>query len=77
MKARVRDGVLRHRCSFPHWFTTKWIERGDEWVCYRCRQVWIATCNHPFHAVGDWKKLRAGFWRRPVRRPAEREEDDE
>lgn len=66
-RTRLRDGPLRHRCDLPHWFDTKHITRGVEWVCFLCGQVWIAKCTRPVATNGDWVKLRAGFWRRPVK----------
>lgn len=69
-----RDGRLRHRCSFPRWLTgdSRRIERGDEWRCPRCGQVWIALVDRPHNNPrnGDWRKLRAGLFRRPVKRLA-------
>lgn len=64
----LRDGWLRHRCRFPSWLHNEAarFERGDEWVCDRCGQVWIALQDDPLESW--WKKLRAGFWRRPVKR---------
>lgn len=68
---RVRDGGLKHRCVFPSWLHNEasWFDRGDEWVCPKCWQVWIALRKDPSETW--WRRSRAGFWRRRVRRPVE------
>ena len=72
---RVRDGRLRHVCQFPRWLTgdSQPIVRGDEHTCLRCGQVWVALTNRPHNNPrnGDWRKLRAGLLRRPVRHSVE------
>lgn len=69
-----KDGPLRHRCFFPRWVMgdSQTIERGDEWTCPRCGLVWVALVDRPHDNPrnGDWRKLRAGWLRRPVRRSA-------
>lgn len=71
---RAKDGCLRHECTFPRWLTgdSEAIARGDEWLCPRCGQVWVALSNRPHNNPrnGDWRKRRAGLFRRPVRRAA-------
>lgn len=68
-EAKITDGRLRHHCEF--------FERGDEWACSRCGQVWVSLVPRPHDNPrnGDWRKVRTGWLRRPLRRTSEARRD--